>query len=128
MSQGDKRWLEKMMSSGTHVDRVSALTIRIKDSPLTSLSAIEQLIRIADGHSRQDSIKTLFTIKDIFANLLLGQFELKTFQDSLRGNSETPGEDELIESYFCHNLKWLFGEFLGLVEKRLGDSLSYVRR
>ena len=44
-SGSDRKWLESMLRNGTLSDKVAAMALLIQQSPVTSLSTIDQLLK-----------------------------------------------------------------------------------
>jgi hypothetical protein len=51
MTKGELSLMKKIMDSGTHADKISALSINVRDNPKLSLGSLAQLLMmVRAGH------------------------------------------------------------------------------
>jgi len=71
ISRSDELWIKKIMDSGTFKDKVSALSIYIRDNPKFSLKTLENLILMCNNKSKRESLTAINAVKDIFNEVLI---------------------------------------------------------
>ena len=54
--KGDMLFMKTVMTSGTMADKVAALMLRVQDSPLHNLHALDTLLNMAQKKSRREII------------------------------------------------------------------------
>jgi hypothetical protein len=70
-SNGEEKWMNDVIKSGTLSDKIAALTLRIQQSPLHELEAFDQLINMALKKEQRTSQLALEAIKDLLIHNLL---------------------------------------------------------
>ena len=77
----EHEYYKTFMSSGTLSDKISALTLLIRESPLHNMQALESLLDLAKKSSRSQAIQALEALKDLFGKgaMLPSDRRLKPF-------------------------------------------------
>ncbi|KAG5188720.1 hypothetical protein JKP88DRAFT_353331 [Tribonema minus] len=68
---GDDRYLSQVLKSGTLSDKISALTMRCKESPVHRLADLDKLVELATKHDRRTAQMAQEALKDLFISDLL---------------------------------------------------------
>ncbi|KAI1961868.1 RNA-binding ribosome biosynthesis protein mak21 [Ophidiomyces ophidiicola] len=143
-SSSTYKFYSTILTSGTLIDKVSALTLEFQNSPLHNTKALEQLIGLAKKRSRAQSIEVLRSLKDLFAQggVLPNDRKLKFFihQRALgaafSGNSNWTATDPLPRGLKkSHLIYWSFEDFLKekyfeilkILEIWCGDKIEFSR-
>lgn len=73
------------MNEGTFRDKVSSLSIYIRDNPKFSLQTIQNLIEMCTNSSKREALTALNAVKDIFieVNFFINRFYLNKYNKSL---------------------------------------------
>ncbi|KYQ90831.1 CAATT-binding protein [Tieghemostelium lacteum] len=122
----DDMWKEKIKSSGTSKDRISAITLLIQKAPMYRLSYLDQLLHLAAKKSERDRELAVEALKDLFINSLLPNSKLKKLTERF-GQMDKATNDEIIQWYFEDLLKSRYQAFIGLLEKLSKNSQARVR-
>lgn len=77
MGSSDKAFLARMISSGTSSDRLSALTLMAQASPLHNQRALESLKSMASKRGREESLKALRAIVDLWVGGMAPERKLR---------------------------------------------------
>ncbi|OCB86684.1 CBF-domain-containing protein [Sanghuangporus baumii] len=125
-SSSDAAFLQKILSSGTLSDRLSALTLLAQSSPLHNMRALETLRTMANKKGREESLKALRAICDWWVGGGAPDRKLKYFVDQPLNH---PGVTDkyLLLWYFEDWLKKYFYTILQTLETLSLDPLPYVR-
>ncbi|KAG9032597.1 hypothetical protein FRB95_001183 [Tulasnella sp. JGI-2019a] len=126
MGSSDKAFLSKMISSGTSSDRLSALTLIAQSSPVHNQRALETLKGMAGKKGREESLKALRAIVDLWVGGMAPERKLRYFVDQ---NLTHPavGDKHLILWAFEDWLKKYFFSLLQILESFTANTLPYVR-
>ncbi|XP_026525138.1 CCAAT/enhancer-binding protein zeta isoform X2 [Notechis scutatus] len=125
-------WMKTVVSSGTLVDRMAAMTLLIQDAPVHSLQFIEILVNmIKKKGSRRQSLMALDTFKELLmSHLLPDNRKLHTFSqhpfdnlEKLSSGNRDSRDRRLILWYFEHHLKHWVAEFVQVLESLTHDPL-----
>ena len=52
----DTQWLKTVLTSGTLVDRVAALTVTVQNSPIHNMAALDSLVSMATKKGRREAM------------------------------------------------------------------------
>lgn len=125
-------WMKTVVSTGTIVDRMAAMTVLIQDAPVQTLSFIENLVNlIRKTGSKRQNLMALDTFKDLLqSDLLPDNRKLNTFvqhpfdklEEMSSGNRDAR-DRRLILWYFEEQLKRLVAEFVKVLETLTHDTL-----
>ncbi|KAI1905562.1 RNA-binding ribosome biosynthesis protein mak21 [Ophidiomyces ophidiicola] len=143
-SSSTYKFYSTIVTSGTLIDKVSALTLEFQNSPLHNIKALEQLIGLAKKRSRAQCIEVLRSLKDLFAQggVLPNDRKLKFFIHqralgaALSGNSNWTATDPLPRGLKkSHLIYWSFEDFLKekyfeilkILEIWCGDKIEFSR-
>ena len=123
LASSSHKLLGTIMSSGTIADKVSALTLAVRESPLHNTRAFESLLSLAHKKSRGQAIYALEAIVDLFGpgDVLPASRRLKVFRNQpgllgalqrARGRGWKQG-DRLPEGITNpHLIFWVFEDWL----------------
>ena len=77
----EHEYYKAFMSSGTLSDKISALTLLVRESPLHNMHALGSLIGLAKKRSRSQAVQVLEALKDLFGKgaMLPSDRRLRTF-------------------------------------------------
>ncbi|EJD02239.1 CBF-domain-containing protein [Fomitiporia mediterranea MF3/22] len=125
-SSSDAAFLQRILSSGTLSDRLSALTLLAQSSPLYNTRALETLRGMAQKKGREESLKALRAICDWWVGGGAPDRKLKYFIDQPINH---PGvtDRHLLLWHFEDWLKKYFYGILQILETLSLDPLPYVR-
>ncbi|CAD8044398.1 unnamed protein product [Paramecium primaurelia] len=116
----DTQLMQKLLHSGTIADKISALSISIKENPDHALGSLNKLLEIAALPSREKSLKALFQLKDLLIHLILKRGVPCNFEESNL-------TDEL-QKYYWHGINQVLVKTCEILIKASQDVLPYVRR
>jgi len=125
-SRGDSMLMRKIMESGTLADKVSALSIKIKDHPKVCLDPLMKLLGTTKTGSRRKNLLAIDSLKELFLEFLLENKKLNFFSVLVQ-QKETPTDDELIQFYFEHRMKELYSAYIRILESGLKDDLEFFK-
>ena len=119
--------MKKILKSGTFADKVSALTIEIRDRPKLSLEYITPLIQMTSTKNRKQATLALNALFEVFTEILLPKNKvLNNFKAALatrKGHSD----NDLFEAYYEHLLREYCFRFIGCLQNGLNDDLGFFR-
>ncbi|EAS06945.2 CBF/Mak21 family protein (macronuclear) [Tetrahymena thermophila SB210] len=128
LAKADEAWMKKIMTDGTLKDKISAISIYIRDNPKTTLPAIENLMTFANTKSKKDIILSYNALKGIFLESVMPKnAELKTFQQNTKGKTNISDKD-LVEYFYQHKLKEIFYRYVNSLIAQLNDNLFFFRK
>ena len=113
--------LNKFITEGTAADKVTALTLSIKESPNYPLSCLDKLLEICEGANRKIKYEALDTMK-VVLKIVFQKEDLQKivyFNHNLKseiGNDKEKlvevSDENLIYYYKCHTLRTYGERFL----------------
>ncbi len=119
--------MKKILKSGTFADKVSALTIEIRDRPKLALEYLTPLIQMTSTKNRKQSVLALNALFEVFTEILLPKNRsLMNFKSAL-ANHKTHSDNDLFESYYEHLLREYCFRFIGCLQNGLNDDLGFFR-
>lgn len=125
-------WIKTVVSSGTLVDRMAAMTLLIQDAAVHSLQFIETLVSlIKKKGSRRQTLMALDTFKELLMTHLLPDnrklyaFSQRPFDnlEKLSSGNKDSKDRRLVLWYFEHHLKHWVAEFAQILEALSHDPL-----
>jgi len=123
----DDRWVEKVIKSGTTIDKLAASMISIKQNPLSSLKPLEQLVAQAKKKGGKANVIIVDNLRDLFLfDLLPESRKLKYFREQPYSSPKVTSE-HLLYWVFEEELKIRFVEFLGVLEIAAKDPIEHLR-
>ena len=81
-SGSDRKWLESMLRNGTLSDKVAAMALLIQQSPVTSLSTIDQLLNMTKKQQSREALLSVEAARDLFLSNLLPDRKLRRFHEN----------------------------------------------
>lgn len=121
-----KKFMSEILTSGTHSDKISALTLLIQDSPIHNKKSLDILLGFSNKKSRNSQLQSLNALKDLFLNGLLPDRKLRYFKNQ-PGLSMMLNKKTLAIFYFEDYLKQTFFNILESLEKLSHDPIIHVR-
>ncbi|KAG9047058.1 hypothetical protein FS837_003144 [Tulasnella sp. UAMH 9824] len=126
MGTSDRAFLSQILSGGTSSDKLSALTLMAQASPLHNQRALESLKAMAGKKGRQESLKALRALVDLWVGGASPERKLKYLADQPLGHPEVT-DKHLIVWAFEDWFKKYFFSLLQILEQLTLDTLPYVR-
>lgn len=118
--------MSNIITSGTLNDKVSALTLMIRESPLHGIKTLDTLMAMGRKKGRNESVMAVTSLKDLFMGSVLPDRKLIYFADRPLGSKDVT-DLHLLLWVFEDHLKKTYLEFLRLIEELARDTLMYVR-
>ncbi|KAJ8008883.1 hypothetical protein DPEC_G00083060 [Dallia pectoralis] len=129
-------WMKNVVSAGTLIDRMAAMTVLIQDSPVHSIDHIENLVSMVKKKgSRRQGLMALDTLRELFmSDLLPDNRKLRTFaqhpcdklEEMASGNKDAR-DRRLILWYFEHLLKHHVAEFVVALDVLAHDTVAATK-
>nr|XP_033791791.1 CCAAT/enhancer-binding protein zeta [Geotrypetes seraphini] len=125
-------WMKTIVSSGTLVDRMAAMTLLIQDAAVHTLQFLDTLVNLVRKQgSRRQSLMALDTLKELLlSDLLPDNRKLQIFSqhpfnrlEKMSSGNRDARDRRLILWYFEHQLKQHVTEFLQVLETMSHDTL-----
>ena len=126
-SISDTKWLESMLRNGTLSDKIASMALLIQQSPMTTLSKLDQLLHMAQKQQSREALLSVEAARDLFLTNLLPDRKLKRFHEN---NLDPKQITDLHRIYFCFEdgIKERFATFVDVLENGLTDTLPYFKR
>ncbi|XP_067901411.1 CCAAT/enhancer-binding protein zeta [Heterodontus francisci] len=129
-------WMKTVVTTGTLVDRMAAMTLMVQDAPVHTLHFVEALVnQIKKKGSRRQCLMALSTLTELLVSDLLpdnrklrtfSQHPFKNLQELASGNKDAQ-DKRLILWYFEHLLKHYFAEFVQALETLAHDTVQATK-
>ncbi|KAG8906901.1 hypothetical protein FRB99_005783 [Tulasnella sp. 403] len=126
LGTSDKAFLSQILSGGTVMDKLSALTLMVQASPLHNQRALESLKTMAGKKAKDESLKALKAIVDLWVGGAAPERKLKYFVDQPLGHPAVT-DRHLVVWAFEDWFKKYFFSLLQVLERLTLDNLSYIR-
>jgi len=141
-SNGNKVWMQNVITSGTMSDRFAALSLNLSNSPIHNLESFERLLKIANKKEKRICRQALVAIKDVLINVLLPDRRLRPFykqpikslakafvsSDGSANWSHESCKKRMILWWFEDKLKKLMVEFVDRVRELTCDPLKEAKK
>ncbi|CCK72315.1 RNA-binding ribosome biosynthesis protein MAK21 KNAG_0J02350 [Huiozyma naganishii CBS 8797] len=121
-----KKFMSQILTGGTLMDKISALTLLIQDSPIHNIKSLDTLLSFSNKKSRNSQLQSLNALKDLFLHGLLPDRKLRYFKNQ-PGLSMMVNKKTLAIFYFEDYLKKFFFKVLEILEKLSHDPIIHVR-
>ncbi|XP_030200975.1 CCAAT/enhancer-binding protein zeta [Gadus morhua] len=129
-------WMKTVVSKGTLVDRMAAMTVLLQDAPVHGLQHVESLIAMVKKKGgRRMGLMALDTLRELLLSELLpadrklrsfAQHPFDTLEERASGNRDSR-DRRLILWFFEHRLKALVAEFVVALEEVSRDSVAATK-
>nr|XP_014342691.1 PREDICTED: CCAAT/enhancer-binding protein zeta [Latimeria chalumnae] len=129
-------WMKTVVTAGTLVDRMAAMTLLIQDAPVHTLHFVETLVNlIKKKGSRQQRLMALDTLKELLLSDLLpdncklwtfSQHSFENLEKNSSGNRDAR-DKRLILWYFEHQFKHQVAEFVQTLETLAHDTVAATK-
>ncbi|CAL8312377.1 unnamed protein product [Lota lota] len=129
-------WMKTVVSKGTLVDRMAAMTVLLQDAPVHGLPHVESLIAMVKKKGgRRMGLMALDTLRELLLSDLLpagrklrafGQHPFHLLEERASGNRDSR-DRRLILWFFEHRLKGLVAEFVAALEEVSRDSVAATK-
>ncbi|KAL2354035.1 CCAAT/enhancer-binding protein zeta [Cryomyces antarcticus] len=144
-SDASHKFMSTIMASGTLEDKVSALTLRVQESPLHAMKVFDNLLGLAKKRSRNQALMAVGALKDLLGQgmVLPPTRKLRTFAkqpglygalhgkyDNWKTGDPLPGKLEKIHLVVWAYEDWLkstFFELLKVLEGWCSDEVVFAR-
>eukprot|EP00953_Heterococcus_sp_UTEX-ZZ885_P022079 12258-Heterococcus_DN1.PRE.4 len=125
-----------VLKSGTLGDKISALTMRCKESPVHRLADLDKLVEMATKHDRRTAQMAQEALKDLFvSDLLPDTRRLQPFRERPLLQIEAWGSEDpataartLLLWYYEGELLRRFGALVGSIEAACKDTVANTKR
>ena len=125
---GDDKFMEQMLQSGTLSDRVSAMTLRVQQSPVHELGTLDGLLKLGQKGNHRGARLALEAMADLFKqNLLPPERPLLPLESRPLDNQNISPEHTLLW-YFEAELKVRFSRLVEQLATALKDTVADFRR
>ena len=129
-ADGDDKFMDQMMSSGTLADKVAAMTLRVTQSPVHQLGTVDALLKLCAKGNHRGARLALEALVDLFRNQLLPEDRALI---ALEARPLLAGEAVLQPAHvvawaFESALKTRFGALLGHLGEALKDNTADFRK
>lgn len=118
--------MSNIITSGTLNDKVSALTLMFRESPLHGIKTLDTLMSMGRKKGRNESVMAVSSLKDLFIGSVLPDRKLVYFADRPLASKDVT-DLHLLLWIFEDHLKKTYLEFLQLIEELSRDTLMHVR-
>ncbi|KAI8983765.1 CBF/Mak21 family-domain-containing protein [Pilobolus umbonatus] len=126
LTSSNRKFMANIITSGTLNDKVSALTLMLRESPIHGMKTMETLMSMCKKKGKNESVMAVTSLKDLFVGSVLPDRKLIYFADRPLAAKEVTDLHLLIWAFEDH-LKKTFLEFIQLVEELSRDTLMHVR-
>ncbi|KAJ1972207.1 RNA-binding ribosome biosynthesis protein mak21, partial [Dimargaris verticillata] len=123
----DQKFIRTMLDSGTANDKVSALTLLIRESPLHACKSFEHLFSLAGKSNRREAVSAVASLKDLFVSSVLPQRKLRYFRDQPLGHPDAQPM-HLVYWYYEDQLKKKHFQFIQILESLTFDTVPRMKR
>jgi hypothetical protein len=124
----DDKWMQTVLKSGTLSDKIAAMSLLVQQSPLHTLSTLDQLLSLAKKKARREAQLASDALLDLFqTSLLPSDRELRRFHEQPSLLVGTPTPQHLMFWFFEDALKQRFRDFVESMESALQDALMHFK-
>ena len=149
IAKADKRWIQDMLNGGTLSDKVSALTLQVKNHPEQSLKYLDSLLAIAKKKGRRETNTAVDALRDLFCydllppNRKLRFFASQPWVAAYAFHTTNPSQSPIpLDHAFAscpddlHLAMWAledgiklrYAQFLEIVEDGVHDPMVHIKR
>ncbi|PNF43787.1 hypothetical protein B7P43_G09744 [Cryptotermes secundus] len=130
--KSDYNWIRTIMNKGTVADRVAAHTIAIQDSPIHTLSLLQNLVSMVKVIKKKECTMVLDTLTELFlSDLLRPDQKLREFEkcplsllDKYSSGNHVSRKSRLMHWYYEDRLKKLYYSFVLALNTAAQDSVE----
>ena len=115
LTSSNRSFMSNIITSGTLNDKVSALTLMFRESPLHGIKTLDTLMNMGRKKGRNEAVMAVTSVKDLFIGSVLPDRKLIYFADRPLA-SEDVKDIHLLLWIFEDHLKKTYLEFLKLIE------------
>lgn len=126
LTSSNRSFMSNIITSGTLNDKVSALTLMFRESPLHGIKTLDTLMAMGRKKGRNESVMAITSLKDLFIGSVLPDRKLIYFADRPLASKDVT-QLHLLLWIFEDHLKKTYLEFLQLIEELSRDTLMHVR-
>ena len=129
-------WMKTVVSKGTLVDRMAAMTVLLQDAPVHGLQHVESLIAMVKKKGgRRMGLMALDTLRELLLSELLpadrklrlfAQHPFNALEERASGNRDSR-DRRLVLWFFEHRLKALVAEFVAALDEVSRDSVPATK-
>lgn len=123
----DDSFYDSLMAKGTLVDKISAITLRIQESPFHHMEELEMLVGMVKRKNKREAALAVASFKDLCLNgLIPDDRKLKYFQDQPLSAARVT-KTHLALWFFEDLLKRAYFDFLLAAETLSHDQVSHTK-
>ncbi|KAI8991981.1 CBF/Mak21 family-domain-containing protein [Mycotypha africana] len=126
LTSSNRSFMSNIITSGTLNDKVSALTLMFRESPLHGMKTLDTLMNMGRKKGRNEAVMAITSLKDLFISSVLPDRKLIYFVDRPLASKDVTDLHLLLWAFEDH-LKKTYLEFLRIIEELCHDTLMYVR-
>ncbi|RCH95260.1 hypothetical protein CU098_005849 [Rhizopus stolonifer] len=126
LTSSNRSFMSNIITSGTLNDKVSALTLMFRESPLHGVKTLDTLMSMSRKKGRNEAVMAVTSLKDLFIGSVLPDRKLVYFADRPLASKDVT-DLHLLLWIFEDHLKKTYLEFLKLIEELARDTLMHVR-
>ncbi|KAI9483678.1 MAG: CBF/Mak21 family-domain-containing protein [Benjaminiella poitrasii] len=126
LTSSNRSFMSNIITSGTLNDKVSALTLMIRESPLHAIKTLDSLMAMGRKKGRNEAVMAMNSLKDLFMGSVLPDRKLIYFADRPLASDDVQDSHLLLWAFEDH-LKKTYLEYLKMMEELARDTLMYVR-
>jgi len=149
LARADQKWIDELLQTGTLSDKISALTLQVRNHPLQCKTNLEHLLGFARKKGRRETLMSMEALQDLFLSELIPRNrKLKLFKNQLwvKGyvfHTEHPNDSRIPHTHqFAHRppnellalwvledtIKTSYHALLEVIETGLYDPVDYIKR
>ena len=118
-----------MIENGTLKDKISALSMIIRQEPKSSLKYIDEIIKKAKSKDRKQAFMAIDALQELYTqHLLPDDKKLSSFKDLLSTNAKNITDEKLAEMYYEHMLRASYIDFVRILESCSKDTLNHFKK
>ena len=124
---GDQKWMNDMIKSGTLSDKIAAMTLLVGESPVHQLETLDTLIYMALKKEQRTANLALEAIKDLFIHNLLPDQHLKAFRSQPLGHPDMTMERAMAYWYESELLKRVV-KVMGALDQGVRGTIDHFKK
>ncbi|KAG1501400.1 hypothetical protein G6F47_004900 [Rhizopus delemar] len=126
LTSSNRSFMSNIITSGTLNDKVSALTLMFRESPIHGIKTLDTLMSMGRKKGRNEAVMAVTSLKDLLIGSVLPDRKLIYFADRPLASKQVT-DLHLLVWIFEDHLKKTFLEFIRLIEELSRDTLMHVR-
>ncbi|RCI00884.1 hypothetical protein CU098_003617, partial [Rhizopus stolonifer] len=115
LTSSNRSFMSNIITSGTLNDKVSALTLMLRESPIHGIKTLDMLMAMGRKKGRNEAVMAVTSLKDLLTGSVLPDRKLIYFADRPLA-AEQVTDVHLMVWVFEDHLKKTFLEYIQLIE------------